>query len=74
MGDNPPMESIVRDCGSSGRTFKSSLIFAASVPSQNIRDKAREVLAWEDIEDDEETKKRVDKGQLNLLKRNVKNS
>lgn len=68
------MESIVRDCGSSGRTFKSALIFAAPDPSENIRDKAREVLAWEDIEDDEETKKRIDEGQVNLLKRNLKNS
>jgi predicted AAA+ superfamily ATPase len=68
------MESIVRDSGSSGRTFKSALIFAAADPSENIHDKAREVLAWEDIEDDEETKKRIDEGQLNLLKRNLKNS
>jgi len=68
------MESIVRDCGSSGRTFKSALIFAAADPSENIREKAREVLAWEDIEDDEETKKRIDEGQLNLLKRNLKNA
>lgn len=68
------MEAIVRDCGSSGRTFKSALIFAAPDPNENIRDKAREVLAWEDIEDDEETKKRIDEGQLSLLKRNLKNS
>lgn len=68
------MESIVRDCGSSGRTFKSALIFAAADPSENVREKAREVLAWEDIEDDEETKKRIDESQLNLLKRNLKNA
>ncbi|MFO0915267.1 MAG: DUF499 domain-containing protein [Pirellulales bacterium] len=68
------MESVVRDCGSSGRTFKSALVFAAADPSENIREKAREVLAWEDIEDDEETKKRIDEGQLNLLKRNLKNA
>jgi predicted AAA+ superfamily ATPase len=68
------MESIVRDSGTSGRTFKSALLFTATDPSENIRDKAREVLAWEDIEDDEETKNRIDEGQLNLLKRNLKNS
>lgn len=66
------MESIVRDSGTSGRTFKSALIFTAADPNENIREKAREVLAWEDIEDDEETKKRIDEGQLNLLKRNLK--
>jgi predicted AAA+ superfamily ATPase len=68
------MELIVRESGTSGRTFKSALIFAAADPSENIRDKTREVLAWEDIEDDEETKKRIDEGQMNLLKRNLKNS
>lgn len=66
------MESIVRDCGSSGRTFKSALVFAAVDPSENLRDKAREVLAWEDIDDDEETKKRVDESQIKLLERNRK--
>ena len=68
------MESIVRDCGSSARTFKSALIFAAPDPNENIQDSAREVLAWEDIEDDDETKKRIDESQLNLLKQNLKNS
>lgn len=68
------METIVRDSGTSGRTFKSALLFTAADPGENIHDKAREVLAWEDIEDDEETKKRIDEGQLNLLKRNLKNA
>src|SRR6185437_13437814 len=68
------METIVRDCGTSGRTFKSALIFSVPDPNENIRDKTREVLAWEDIEDDEETKKRIDPGQENLLKRNLKNA
>ncbi|HUY88793.1 MAG TPA: hypothetical protein VMV10_08675 [Pirellulales bacterium] len=66
------MEAIVRDCGSSGRTFESALVFAAVDPSENLRDKAREVLAWEDIDDDEETKQRVDESQLKLLERNRK--
>ncbi|AMV35269.1 hypothetical protein VN12_24300 [Pirellula sp. SH-Sr6A] len=68
------MESIVRDCGSSGRTFKSALIFAAADPNESIHEKTREVLAWEDIEDDDETKKRIEEDQLNLLKRNLKNA
>lgn len=68
------MEAIVRDCGAKGRTFKSALIFAAPDPNENIRDKTREVLAWEDIDDDEETKNRIDDGQKNLLKRNLKNA
>ena len=68
------MEAIVRDCGTKGRTFKSALLFAAPDPNENLNDKAREALAWEDINDDEETKKRIDEGQLKLLQRNLKNA
>ena len=68
------MEEIVRDSGTSGRTFKSALLFAAPDPAENIRDKAREVLAWEDIDDDEDTRKRIDEGQVKLLARNLANA
>ena len=68
------MESIVRDCGSSGRTYKSALIFAVPDSSQAIREAARNALAWEDIDDDEDTKKRTDDGQKSLLTRNLKNA
>ncbi|MEX0701796.1 MAG: DUF499 domain-containing protein [Planctomycetales bacterium] len=68
------MNAIVKDSGTSGRTFKSALIFAAPDPAENVYDKAREVLAWEDVDDDEETKKRVDEGQLKLLARNLANA
>jgi len=65
------MESIVRDCGATGRTYKSALIFAVPDASVNVRDAARNVLAWEDIDDDEDTKKRVDDAQRKLLTRNL---
>src|SRR5262249_20803110 len=68
------MESIVRDCGSSGRTYKSALIFAAPDSGQAIRDAARNALAWEDIDDDEDTKKRLDEGQMGHLTRNLRNA
>jgi Protein of unknown function (DUF499) len=68
------METIVRDCGSSGRTFKSALLFAASDADEGIREAARNLLAWEDIDDDEDTKKRVDDAQLKLLQRNLANA
>ena len=68
------METIVRESGTSGRTFKSALLFAAPDPAENVRDKAREVLAWEDVNDDDETKKSVDEGQLKLLSRNLANA
>ena len=65
------MESIVRDCGSSGRTYKSALIFAVPDATTNVREATRNALAWEDIDDDEETKKRIDQSQLKLLQRNL---
>ncbi|MSR55922.1 MAG: ATP-binding protein [Gemmataceae bacterium] len=68
------MNSIVRDAGTSGRTFKSALLFAAADPAENVRDRAREVLAWEDVDDDEETKKRIDEAQFKLLARNLANA
>ncbi len=68
------METIVRDSGTRGRTFKSALIFVTVDPAENLQDKAREALAWEDIDDDAETKKRIDPSQTNLLARNLKNA
>lgn len=68
------MNSIVKDSGTSGRTFKSALLFAAADPAENIRDKAREALAWEDVDDDEETKNRIDDTQVKLLTRNLANA
>lgn len=68
------MESIVRDCGSSGRTYKSALVFAVPDAGDAVREAARNALAWEDIDDDEDTKKRIDEGQKSLLARNLKNA
>ena len=68
------METIVRDSGTRGRTFKSALIFTAVDPAEDLQAKAREALAWEDIDDDAETKKRIDPSQTNLLTRNLKNA
>ena len=41
---------------------------------QAVREAARNALAWEDIDDDEDTKKRIDEGQKSLLARNLKNA
>jgi hypothetical protein len=64
------METIVRDCGASGRTYKSALIFAVPDSADAIREATRDLLAWEAINDDTETKERLDEGQLRLLTRN----
>lgn len=68
------MESILRDSGASGRTFKSALLFTAPDAGDAVREAARNLLAWEDIDDDEDTKKLVDEGQLKLLQRNLANA
>ena len=41
---------------------------------QAVREAARNALAWEDIDDDEDTKKRIDEGQKGLLARNLKSA
>jgi len=61
------MESIVRDCGTSGRTYKSALIFTAPDSGDAIREAARDCLAWEDIDDDAETVGQLDEAQKRLL-------
>jgi hypothetical protein len=49
------IESFVKECGSSGRTFKSSLLFAVPDSATAITNAARDLLAWEDINDDDDT-------------------
>jgi hypothetical protein len=61
------MESIVRDCGSSGRTYKSALLFAVPDAAEAVREHARDAPAWQAIDEDTATKKRLDEGQSRLL-------
>jgi len=65
------METIVRECGAPGRTCKSALIFAVPDSADAIRDATRNLLAWEGIDDDEETKARLDEAQKRLLARSL---
>lgn len=66
------MESIVRDVGSSGRTFKSALIFAAPDPGSATGEAARNHLAWEAVDDDQESKARLDESQRRQLAESLK--
>lgn len=61
------MEQIVRECGTSGRTMKSALIFVVPESPANIVAAARDQLAWEEIEDDPDTTKQLDEGQRKQL-------
>ncbi len=67
----PLMEAIVRDCGSSGRTYKSALIFAVADGAEPIREATRDLLAWEAIEEDTDTTQRLDEAQKRLMVRNL---
>lgn len=65
------IEIATKDHGNSGRTFKSGLIWAVPDAPDAIRDEARKVLAWEDIED-EKGDLRLDEAQSRQLEENVK--
>lgn len=66
------METIVRDAGSSGRTFKSALIFTAPDPGSAASEAARNLLAWEAVDDDQESKARLDETQRRQLTESLK--
>ncbi|HOI54444.1 MAG TPA: DUF499 domain-containing protein, partial [Phycisphaerae bacterium] len=73
VGDKKTMsmvETMVRESGSSGRTFKSALLFAVADDDAGLRDEARKLLAWQDIKDEEEDK--LDGGQQTQLAENLK--
>ncbi len=65
------MDTVVRECGTSGRTFKSALIFSVPDSADAIREGTRNLLAWEGIDDDDETKSRLDESQKRLLARSL---
>lgn len=46
------VESMTREYGTSARTFKSALVWCVADDGAAIRDEARRVLAWEDIQDE----------------------
>ena len=47
------VDTITREHGTSGRTFKSALIWIVPDDAGRLMDDARKLLAWEDIEDEQ---------------------
>jgi hypothetical protein len=47
------VENMIREYGTSSRTFKSSIIFCVPEMPDALREDARKVLAWEAIDDDD---------------------
>ncbi len=66
------IEAILRECGSSGRTFKSGLLFAVPDSGAAIANAARDVLAWEDITDDADTVGQLEDSQRRALGESLK--
>jgi hypothetical protein len=65
------IDTSTKEHGSSARTFKSALIWAVPEGPGALRDEARKVLAWEDI-DDERDELRLDEGQARQLSESLK--
>ena len=65
------IESATKESGTSGRTYKSGLVWAVPDSPDALRDEARKVLAWEDIADEEDDL-RLDEAQKRQLAENVK--
>jgi hypothetical protein len=65
------LEAVTREHGSSGRTYKSALVWCVPDSSSALQEEARKLLAWEDIQD-EEDQLRLDDGQKRHLAENVK--
>jgi hypothetical protein len=63
------VEKMIRDYGTSSRTFKSSIIFCVPEAPDNLREDARKVLAWEAIDDDALN---LDESQVHQLAENLK--
>ena len=63
------VETLVREYGSSGRTFKSALVFCAPESADALREDARKALAWEAIDDDDLN---LDESQRSQLAENLK--
>ncbi len=63
------VERMIREYGTSSRTFKSSMIFCVPETPDNLREDARKVLAWEAIDDDD---LKLDDTQVHQLAENLK--
>src|SRR4029453_19003767 len=63
------IERMLREYGSSARTFKSALIFCVPDSPDQLREDARRVLAWEAIEDEGLN---LDDTQRQQLQENIK--
>jgi len=78
IGDATGTKSFVKElllkCGDRGRAMKSAVIVFAADSISGMRETAREYLAWREIDEDQDTKGRLDPTQKTLLAVNVNGS
>lgn len=67
------IEKMIRESGTSARTFKSAQIWIVAESSRMLREEATRLLAWEDIEA-EAGQLNYEEGQVKQLKENIKRS
>ena len=65
------MESLLRECGTVGRTYKSGLLFVTPDQGSSLIESARNVLAWEDIEADDDTARQLEEAQQRSLSQSL---
>lgn len=63
-------DQMIRECGTSARTFKSALIWVAAESAQPMREEARKILAWQAISDEADDLK-LDEAQKKQLTENI---
>jgi predicted AAA+ superfamily ATPase len=64
------VERMIRECGTTARTFKSALIWVVPDSAQPMREEARKLLAWQAIADEAEDLK-LDEVQKKQLLENI---
>jgi hypothetical protein len=73
MEDGEPrklVELMTKEYGKSARTYKTAVIWIAAHSTAKLKDEARKLLAWEDIQS-EEVSLRLDEGQSDKLAENI---
>ena len=67
------VKSMTWECGKSGRTFKSAILWSVAESTQPLREEARKALAWEAI-DAEKDELHIEDGQKRQLDEHVRYS
>lgn len=67
------MSTLINECGSSSRTFKSALVFCVCEDSSQLFEAARRLLAWTAIKDEQHELK-LDDAQRQKLIENIHNA